>query len=62
MPKPFLAVLLVGGIVYLVYRYKKNRRLPADAISSLPPTRDLDMRRRNPVKFGLMPQRTAGGG
>ena len=50
-----LAVLLVGGIVYLVYRYKKNRRLPADSISGLPSTRDVDMRRRDPVKFGLMP-------
>ena len=50
-----LAVLLVGGIVYLVYKYKKKRRVPSGATGGLPLTRVEHMPRRDPVKLGLMP-------
>ena len=50
-----LAVLLVGGIVYLVYKYKKNRSQPTTAITGLPLPRVDDAPRRDPVKLGLMP-------
>ncbi len=41
--------------MYLIYKYKKKRRAPTNAISGLPLTRVEDMLRRDPVKLGLMP-------
>ena len=49
-----LGVLVVAGIVYLIYKHKKKRPQPTNAIAGLPPTRVDDVPRRDPVKLGLM--------
>lgn len=50
-----LAALVAGGLVYLVLKRKKNRRVPVTSISGLPPARAVDVPGRDPIRLGLIP-------
>lgn len=57
-----LAALVVAGIVYLVYKQKKKRSQPTNAITGLPLSRVDEVSRRDPVTLGLTPVTNSRGG